>query len=131
MFPKLSLTLETLRILSIKALGPIPEGAILCTHEMSYTLIDFLDTTVKFGQDRGLNTTLYNKPTGTQLYLEHSSAHPNSILTKGPYGQYLRLRRICTLHTDFELNAKKLTGYYFKRGYQFPSEKTLSQSKEI
>ena len=90
---------------------------------MSYTQIDFLDTTVKFGQNRELITTLYNKPTDTHLYLEHSSAHPNSILTKGPYGQYLRLRRICSLDTDFELNAKKLTGYYLKRGYPFKSLK--------
>ena len=66
------------------------------THDMSYTSIDFLDTTVKFGPDRGPITTLYNKPTDTHLYLEHSSAHPQSVLTKGPYGQYLRLRRICS-----------------------------------
>ena len=93
------------------------------SHEMSYTHIDFLDTTVKFGEDRGLITTLYNKPTDTHLYLEHSSAHPHSVLTKGPYGQYLRLRRICSLDLDFEANAKKLTGYYLKRGYPFPSLK--------
>ena len=30
--------------------------------------------------------------------------------TKGPYGQYLILRRICSLDTDFELNAKKSHG---------------------
>ena len=93
------------------------------THEMSYTQIDFLDTTVKFGPDRGLLTTLYNKLTDTRLYLEHSSAHPQSVLTKGPYGQYLRLRRICSLDSDFEVNAKKLPGYYLKRGYPFPSLK--------
>ena len=90
---------------------------------MSYTQIGFLDTTVKFGENRALITTLYNKPTDTHLYLEHSSAHPNSILTKGPYGQYIRLRRICSLDHDFELNAKKLTAYYLKRGYPFKSLK--------
>ena len=52
------------------------------THEMSYSQIDFLDTTVKFGLDRGLITTLFNKPTDTHLYLEYSSAHPQSVLTK-------------------------------------------------
>ena len=92
------------------------------THEISYSHIDFLDTTVKFGPDRGLITTLFNKPTDTQLYLEYSSAHPHSVLTKGPYGQYLRLRRSCTLDCDFEANAKN-TGYYLKRGYPFPSLK--------
>ena len=93
------------------------------THEMSYSQIDFLDTTVKFGQDRGLITTLFNKPTDTHLYLEYSSAHPQSVLTKGPFGQYLRLRRICTLDLDFEANAKKLTGYYLRRGYPLKSLK--------
>ena len=94
------------------------------TYEMSYSQIGFLDTTVKFGNNRGLITTLYNKPTDTHLYLEHTSAHPNSILTKGPYGQYLRLRRICTLDIDFESNAKKLTAcYYLKIGYPFFSLK--------
>ena len=78
-------------------------------HEISYTQIDFLDTTVKFGADRGLITTLYSKPTDTHLYLEHSLAHPQSVLTKGPYGQYLRLRRICSLDSDFEANTKILT----------------------
>ena len=68
--------------------------------------IDFLVTTVKFGLDRGLITTLFSKPTDTHLYLEYSSAHPQSVLTKGPFGQYLRLRRICTLDLDFEANAK-------------------------
>ena len=93
------------------------------THEMSYSQIDFLDTTVKFGLDRGLITTLFNKPTDTHLYLEYSSAHPQSVLTKGPFGQYLRLRRICTLDLDFEANAKKLTGYYLRRGYPLKSLK--------
>ena len=77
------------------------------THEMSYTNIDFLDTAVKFSHNRGLITTLFSKPTDTHLYLEYSSAHPQSVLTKGPFGQYLRLRRICTVDCDFEANAKK------------------------
>ena len=53
----------------------------------------------------------------------YSSAHPQSVLTKGPFGQYLRLRRICTLDSDFEANAKKLTGFYLNRGYPFQSLK--------
>ena len=67
--------------------------------------------------------TSSDRPTDTHLYLEYTSAHPQSVLTKGPYGQYLRLRRICTLDCDFEANAKKLTGYYLKRGYPFQSLK--------
>ena len=91
--------------------------SIELTHESSYTDINFLDTTVKFNESRELITTLYNKPTETQVYLEYSSAHPSTVLEKGPYGQYLRFRRICTLDKDFKTNAFKLTGYYLKRGY--------------
>ena len=38
-------------------------------------------------------------------------------MKKGPYGQYLRIRRICTLDSDFKLNADKLASYYLNRGY--------------
>ena len=38
-------------------------------------------------------------------------------MEKGPYGQYLRLRRICTLDKDFKENTFNLTGYYLKTGY--------------
>ena len=93
------------------------------THEFSHDRIDFLDTTVKFDCNRNLITTLYNKPTDSHLYLHHSSAHPRTVLDKGPYGQYLRLRRICSLDSDFTTNAHKLTGYYLKRGYPFASLK--------
>ena len=76
-----------------------------------------MDTTVKLDQDRKIITTLCNKPTDTHLFLHHTSVHPRNVTNKGPYGQYLRLRRICTLDTDFEENADKLTQYYLKRGY--------------
>ena len=62
-------------------------------------------------------TTLYNKPTDTHLYLHYTSAHPSSVMNKSPYGQFLRLRRICALDKDFEINANKLVNYYTQRGY--------------
>ena len=92
--------------------------SIKFTHEFSLTDINFLDTTVKFNSNRELITTLYDKPTETDLFLHYSSAHPDTVMEKGPYGQYLTLRRrICTLDKDFKENALKLTGYYLKRGY--------------
>ena len=96
------------------------------THEYSHSNMNFLDTTVKLNNKRKLTTTLYNKPTDTHLYLHYTSAHQESILSKGPFGQYLRLRRICSLDEDFKANAFKLTGYYLKRGYPINSlKKTL------
>ena len=87
------------------------------TSEFSKESINFLDTTVKLDKSRHIITTLYNKPTDTHLFLHHTSAHPDNIMKKGPYGQYLRIRRICSLDSDFIHNADKLTEYYLKRGY--------------
>ena len=87
------------------------------THESSHTQIDFLDTTVKINDNREIYTTLYEKPTDTHLYLHYTSSHHAPSKTKGPYGQFLRLRRICTYDIDFEQNSEKLIQYYLKRGY--------------
>ena len=53
------------------------------THEFSHERINFLDTTVKFDNDRKLITTLYNKPTDSHLYLHYSSAHPKGGIPTG------------------------------------------------
>ena len=98
------------------------------TQEFSYNHINFLDTTVKFGLDRKLITTLYNKPTDTHLYLHYNSAHPHSVTHKGPFGQFLRLRRICSLDQDYLENAEKLISYYKKRGY--PANKIIKHHKK-
>ena len=87
------------------------------TSEHSYTHISFLDTTVKINYSRELYTTLYEKPTDTHLYLHYTSAHHAPSKTKGPYGQFLRLRRICTYDEDFQENSEKLITYYMKRDY--------------
>ena len=86
-------------------------------HESSPTHIDFLDTTVKINDNREIYTTLYEKLTDTNLYLHCTSSHHAPSKTKGPYGQFLRLRRICTYDSDFEQNSEKLIQYYQKRDY--------------
>ena len=102
------------------------------TSEHSYTNISFLDTTVKINEKRELYTTLYEKPTETHLYLHYSSAHYAPSKTKGPYGQFLRLQRICTYDEDFQENAEKLIKYYKKRDYPEKNiEKTLQKSVSI
>ena len=93
------------------------------TSESSTKEVNFLDTTVKIDSNRKLITTLYNKPTDTHLYLHYTSAHPSSVMNKSPYGQFLRLRRICALDKDFEINANKLVNYYTQRGY--PKDKIM------
>ena len=91
--------------------------AIKFTHELSPSEINFRDSTVKVNQDRGVYTTLHEELTDTHLYLHYSSSHHSSSITKGPYGQFLRLRRICTYGDDFQTNYEKLITYYIKREY--------------
>ena len=106
--------------------------SIKFTHEYSHSSKNFLDTTIKFNSERELITTLYNKPTDTHLYLHYTSAHQESILTKGPYSQYLRLRRICSLDEGFKANAFNLTGYYLERGYPINSlKKHFQRAKQF
>ena len=82
--------------------------SIKFSHEFSKTSINFLDTTVKLNANRELITTLNNKQTDTHPYVDYSCAYQESILTKGPFSQYLRLRPICSLDEGFKVNANEM-----------------------
>ena len=89
------------------------------TSEISNHSVSFLDTIVKIDSDNTLYTTLFEKPTDTHLYLHYDSAHHGPCHTKGPYGQFLRIRRICTKNEDFINNGVKMIEHYLKRRYPF------------
>ena len=89
------------------------------TSDISDTHVNFLDTTVRIDSDRLIYTTLYEKPTDTHLYLHYESAHNSPCHEKGPYGQFLRIRRICSKNDDFIDNGIKMIEHYMKRGYPF------------
>ena len=93
------------------------------TSEINDTHVNFLDTTVKVDADRSIYTTLYEKPTDTHLYLHYQSAHHKPCHQKGPFGQFLRIRRICTKNKDFIDNGMKMIEHYMKRGYPFKTLK--------
>ena len=93
------------------------------THEQSEQSIDFLDTTVKIDSNRQLYTTLFERPTDTHLYLHHTSVHHKPCHTKGPYGQFLRIRRICTKNEDFITHGLEMIQHYLNRGYPLKSLK--------
>ena len=50
-------------------------------------------------------------------YLFHTSCHPNSCKKDIPFGQALRIRRICSTNAFFEKRARELCNYLVKRGY--------------
>ena len=87
------------------------------TSDISDTHVNFLDTTVRIDLDRLIYTTLYEKPTDTHLYLHYESAHHSPCHKKDPYGQFLRIRRICSKNDDFIDNGIKMIEHYMRRGY--------------
>jgi hypothetical protein len=87
------------------------------TFEQSNIEIPFLDTLVRIDPTRRLYTTLYSKPTDTQSYVYCTSAHSHSTLNKSPFGQFLRIRRICTMDYDFDVESNNMIRQYIRRGY--------------
>ena len=64
------------------------------------------------------NYELYTKPTDTHQLLHHSSCHPNHTKRGIPYGQALRLRRICSEETFFANRLGELETHLLDRGYK-------------
>ena len=97
--------------------------------EINDTYVNFLDTTVKIDADKSIYTTLYEKPIDRHLYLHYQSAHHKPCHQKGPFGQILRIRRICTNNKDFIDNGVKMIEHYMKRGYPFNTLKTYAKGQ--
>ena len=81
--------------------------SIKFTEEHSRNEIIFLDTYVKRDGD-SLYTDLYVKETATHSYLHYTSCHPKNCTRKGPYSQFLRIKRNCTKDADFEKHAEDM-----------------------
>ncbi|MCG8031445.1 MAG: GIY-YIG nuclease family protein [Candidatus Thiodiazotropha taylori] len=87
------------------------------TMEFSTKEITFLDTRVRRDNNGKISFDLYCKPTDKHCYLQFKSNHPRSQKLAGPYSQFLRIRRICSNISDYDIHAKNLTDYYIRRGY--------------
>ena len=90
--------------------------SIKYTIEHSYEKVVFLDTWVKKLKDI-LIVELYTKPTDTHNYLHFTSSHPKHTKRAGPYSQFLRIRRNCTLQSDYIKHSLKMKRHYLERGY--------------
>ncbi len=87
------------------------------SHEYSREGVPFLDTWVYLDSDGNLNTKVYTKPTDSHNYLHYTSAHPRKCIEAIPYGQFIRIKRICFKTSDFEEHAKLLSHHFKRRGY--------------
>ena len=79
--------------------------------------VNFLDVNVVL-RNGIVSTDLYSKPTDKHQYLFHTSCHPNSCKKGIPFGQALRICRICSTNAFFEKRARELCYYLVERGYK-------------
>ena len=84
---------------------------------MSNENANFLDITISKDPSGNLQTNLYCKPTDSHNYLLYSSEHPQHVLKGIPYSQFLRLRRICSIQSEFLENCFMLSSHFIQRGY--------------
>ena len=86
------------------------------SYQISDKSIDFLDTTV-YIKNRRLHTTIFTKPTDKQNYLHYKSEHPLPLKNNIPFGQILRIKRICSEALEFLKNCTKIMSRFTQRGY--------------
>ena len=92
--------------------------SIKFTHDVSKDKGVFLDTEIFKVHDQ-LCTKVYHKPTDAYAYLHYSSCHPNHVKNNIPFGQFSRIRRICTYIEDFKSQSSTLKRKLLARGYPF------------
>ena len=90
--------------------------SIKFTSEISNTQHVFLDTVSRI-EGNNLITDLYSKPTDSHQYLLLTSCHPPHCCRNIPFSLALRIRRICTQKSDFEIRTKELSDQLCRRVY--------------
>lgn len=95
--------------------------SIKLKYEYSHVEINFLDTTVFFGEGgeegKRLHTKVYFKPTDTHALLHKSSYHPPHTFRGIVKSQILRFHRICSKREDFNTATRILFKSLKRRGY--------------
>ena len=91
--------------------------AIKFTSASSREEVSFLDVRV-IRKGCTLETDLYCKPTDTHQYLHKESCQPWHTKKAVPYGQALRIRRICSEDGNFQERSEELVGWLTNRGYE-------------
>lgn len=64
-----------------------------------------------------ISTSIFRKPTDRNTLLKAQSFHPKKLISNIPFGQFQRLKRICSSENDFELQAKDMSHRFSQRGY--------------
>jgi hypothetical protein len=86
------------------------------TMTSSTDSVPFLDISISL-KHGFLETDLYCKPTDAHAYLPSTSCHPRHVITNMPFGQFLRLKRLCSKDSVYKERCKELTTRLARRGH--------------
>ena len=75
-----------------------------------------MDVSVSVDNSCNITTDLFVKPTDTHQYPLATSCHPNHTMRSIPYGQALRILRICSSKDSAKLSCTVLVDCFVKRG---------------
>ncbi|XP_077133866.1 uncharacterized protein LOC143788239 [Ranitomeya variabilis] len=89
---------------------------IRLTSKVSSVEVDFLDLNIIMSNNC-ITTSLHRKKTATNSLLHYDSAHPTHLRNSIPKGQFLRVKRNCSVEDDFRAESKRLTERFQARGY--------------
>lgn len=89
---------------------------IKLTYNYSKISVDFLDITVYRANDR-LQTKTFFKETDRNAYIPTTSNHHKNWVRNIPKGQFKRVRRNCTLDSDYQDQSQKLVERFVEKGY--------------
>ena len=107
-------------------------NSIKFDYKFSYNEIDFLDTTVTINNDLTISTKLYVKATDRNAYLQYNSYHSKSMKENIPYGQALRVKKICSNKDDLDRSLVTLRNNFINRGYpQDKVDKDIEKARSI
>ncbi|XP_075188782.1 uncharacterized protein LOC142279151 [Anomaloglossus baeobatrachus] len=90
---------------------------IKLTYKCSTRKIDFLDVEISVDDRGSIQTDVFRKKTSVNALLHASSAHNPSTIRAIPTGQFLRMRRICSSDSKFEIQSSDLRARFSDRGY--------------
>ena len=102
------------------------------TMEHSKKQIDFLDLRISLDNTGHLNTTIFRKSTDRNSILHAQSHHPKRLVENIPYGQFLRLKRICSDPRDFNDKTREMDDRFKQRGYKTSTiQAAINKTKNI
>lgn len=102
------------------------------TMEYDKEKIHFLDVLISVDMMGNLETSIFRKSTDRNTILHAQSYHPKEMIGNIPYGQFLRLKRICSKESDYDIQANEMQQRFVQRGYDRKTiNKAFERAKEV